>query len=54
MRKKHKMKSSTDFALVEKNKTMLLCKIVDTLDDSSLKLTSCEIRMKVLDAIELI
>lgn len=53
MKKRVKRNIEKDLNLVKQSREALLIKMVDMLDDSSTKLSSCEIRMLLLDAIEI-
>lgn len=53
MKKRGKKVKTVDYENIKQSKIALLTKLVDKLDDNSLKLSSCEIRMYILDAIEL-
>jgi hypothetical protein len=52
MKKRSKKTIIQDFESEKQAKMALLSKIVDKMDDESLILTSCEIRMYLLDIIE--
>ena len=51
MRKKKKTITIPIMESVKEAQDALLTKIIEKIDDNSLKMTSCEIRMYILDAI---
>lgn len=53
MKKRIKRNINKQLDMVKQSREALLIKLVDMLDDTSLKLSSCEIRMLLLDAIEI-
>lgn len=53
MKKSKKMVSIKDFEATKEARVSLLTRLVKLLDDDSQRLTSCEIRMYLLDAMDL-
>lgn len=53
MKKRSRKSAKKDFEAERQARLALLSRLVDKLDDDSLKISSCELRMYLLDVIDI-